>query len=535
MLPPVRYLGFSVELFATSDCTGRKLTFKRSVCLPKNTIVRSVRFKNPQNKKLYARLLSACDHDKTVPPPFPGSEMDFDYKTWDFNVEQPPAKMQSAPKTSKSSGVVLRFYMEGQDVKYEGIDMTTTKQTTIAQPAPTPAPGNSILGSCIPIDTSAQVFPADPVKPKDFVKLTVQRFDLGPTCTDCNGRNCSGVSPLLLGDGTCHNGTYSTGFNFECLKFEFDRGDCAQRYQFTPRMLVIQHLNVPPKAPRHSICAAYGEPCFCNNKVRYGNGKVWTQWRSVERSNVGFFKCNIKAFDFVKADKVVKLVRRAVGSKIPKSTDKQPFICQCMTSEPVTPCAQEGGMCDCKGKMQYFTEKSVSEMVPTSGLTKCTNSSFRGVFRGKDKPLSTPGQCACIPQQCNTNSDCGSDYWCQTNEGLTLSKGDSCASGEHCYCTGRITKNLPKANDFKLQLKSFAYPDANLGQTSDRKCLKVAIKARTNSSESRQLEDILTLIDRSSRIFSMKKDVNLESVLKVPETLYKRVTQLTRRQLSVTG
>ena len=513
-----------MELFTTSNCTGPKLTYDSSACLPNTTTVRSVRVNNPLNKKLYARLLSTCDNSTSL-----------GYKTWTFDVDNtpPPAPPKKAPIKTQSA---LKFQVvlspDGKDAKWDLMPSGPSPKTPKPAPTPAPASGSSkdtsdvdtSVGSCIAIDTSVDVYAADTVKPKEFVIPSVKRFNFDSTCIDCGGLNCSGADNLV-GDGTCHNGTDSTDLNFACLKFEFDRGDCEQRYQFTPRRLVIQNVEVPALAPQNSICAAYGDTCFCNGRVRYGNGKVWTQWRSVQTSKVGYFTCNQTAFNFKKDDQVIKLTRRAVMNTIPKHTAKNPIICQCSTSQPVAPCAREGEVCDCNGNIQYFTPKSVSGMKPSSGHTPCTKSFF---YNGqRSSTVSGHGHCACIPKSCRTSANCGDDYWCQTSEGLTLKTGASCAPGTSCYCTGRITK-VPEVKDYKLQLQKFAFPDPGLGQVADQKCLKVAIKARTDSESEDDLTKIVKFIDTSSRIFSKRK-VDLTSVTSITETLYARVTPGRRR------
>lgn len=48
-------------------------------------------------------------------------------------------------------------------------------------------------------------------------------------CVDCQGVVCNGYVDLV-GDGTCNDGTYLTHgvhFDFNCLEFNYDKGDCA--------------------------------------------------------------------------------------------------------------------------------------------------------------------------------------------------------------------------------------------------------------------------------------------------------------------
>ena len=519
-----------MEVFATADCSGEKVTLSNSVCLPKTFVPRSARINNPGNKTLHVRMLSTCGDEAGATA--------LDFKTWTFNVTLPPkAKQQIVQEPTATSSLNMRFSADPK--AKEGVSYVVQNETAKAGPAPPPGVTSTSTvdawapGSCIPIDTSDSHYTADTVIPKEFIQPNTKRFDFGSKCQDCEGKNCSSQNKLL-GDGTCNNGTTSTNstnstnateFNFNCLKYEFDRGDCPQHYQFVPRMLVIQNPDVPALAPDASICASYGETCFCNGRVRFGNGKAWTMWRSMNESGVGHFSCTEKSFDFAKKDLLAKLVRRPLGA-MPPHTNENPKICQCQTPKPVAPCARDGEKCFCNGKIQYFTSKSVSEFVNSNVSKSCTNSSFKYVL-GRSDP--EPGHCACMPKSCKRSADCNGAYWCQTNEGVTLSDGATCESGSACYCTGLKT-DMPNATDFRLQLKKFAYPEANLGQECDKQCLKVSIKAQTNKTSSDELKKMATLISYSSRLFSQKTDINLVSAANLTVELYERdnVTQSRR-------
>ena len=523
-----------MDLFASTDCTGKKIVRTHSACLPKDILPRSVRIHNPRNNTLHIRLLSTCGekNDGTIST---------DFKTWTFNSTLAPEVTQVVQSVPESNDLLLRFSANPKDgVTY------AVEQDTPLPPAPAPAPDTSeetsdpwAPGKCITIDTSDKNYAADAVTPKEFVQPNKARFNFDKTCTDCNGRNCASMNKLL-GDGSCHDGSISingtagtngTGFNFNCLKYEFDRGDCAQRYTFVPRMLVIQTTDVPGISPDESVCATHGDTCMCNGRVRFGNGKEWTMWRSMNESGVGYFNCTEQSFDFVKNDPVVKLVRRALGNTMPPHTHKNPKICQCKTEEPVAPCAREGEECFCNGKVQYFTRKSVSAFENSLHNLSiiCTNASFKYVVGASD---SEPGYCGCKPRTCITNADCGEHYWCQTSEGVTLESDDaSCESGSACYCTGRKT-TMPKVQDYKFQLQKFDYPERNLGQSADKQCLKVSIKAKTESTSSEDMQKMASLISYSSRLFSQRRDINLSTNLTVHLNLYEHDNVTMRRRLT---